>query len=725
MDDDFAFLGTETGREWAEWELDNAVVEENRVRIRQERLPAYVDPEQLVELSADEPEILAIDVDDCGDLYVLTAAGTIARYDSDREELRPFDCAGVEIADGRDLLVTPEIIFVADAVSDPDAADSASPDSEPSDSGSGAIRGRIVALSRDLRQTRWIVTDAHAVPVALADQDEVVYALFAAVESGSGGAGSGGGSGSGGGPGSGAGGGFLSIVDPDGSRHRVIEGLSAPRDVSFDAAGICYLLDETGSREIIRRVGSETFDPGTVLSAPGAWDVPVPTGAVCLAAGQETELIVGRHGVATGEATLHRVGPDGSEPLAGFTRGLIDLHLAGDLYALADTGLTVHRLASRTRYHRDEATGGYDARVIQSFDAGEPGVQWHRVTIGFEADEPGTQIRLSYAATDEPRDLDDVRWQDLDPANPHDALLESAEGQFLWLRIELRGDRFRSPAVGSVRAYFPRQSYLRHLPAIYQNDSDSRAFLERYLSLFESTYVGVEEDLGAATQYLDPDGIPREYLEWLEGWLAIDTDETWPAPARRELLNRAPDLFRKRGTPDGLLELVELYLEYVAEPSPAWEALIDRQLDAVEDRDHESPADARRLRRRINSSAFLLEFSDLDCVEGDAREAFTHLIECPQCFFVFVRPFVTDDEFEAVQSLVDDTRPAHAVGNAVQLEPSIVLGGHSYLGINSLLPERDLVVGTGKLGRDSVLDEREDAGQLEVRSALGEDITLS
>lgn len=695
---EFAFLGTETAAEWESWRLDNAVVDDGAVRLRAERLPAYVDPRTLMDLASDEVPLVAIDVDDCGDLYLLRADGVLARYDADRDRLERFECAGVDLSDGegRDLLVTPETIFVAQAVAAPGGT---------SGGADGSSGGRLVALSRHLRQTRWVVADPDAVPVALADHDDVVYALVAT-----------------------DGDGHLARVGPDGDRRPVLTGLTAPRGVAFDDAGGGYVLDEdVGGSPIVRRVESDALDPDSPLSAPSAWGPPVPTGAACMAAGRENELLVGCSDVPGGAATLFRVEADERDPLAGIEWGITDLHHAGDLYALDAAGSTVWRLDARGRYIRDETTDGYDARLTRSFDSGEFGVQWHRVTMGFDVDDPGTQVRLKYAASDDPLDTGDVDWQDLEPANPHDALLPGAEGRYLWLQVELRGDRYATPTLRTLRAYFPRQSYLRHLPAVYQDDADSRAFLERYLSIFESTFAGVAEDLDGVTRYFDPNGVPPEYLGWLERWLALEMDETWPDRARRDLIDAAPDLFRERGTVDGLLDLLDVYLSHVADPSPAWEARIDRQLDSVDDRvaDGLSPADARPLRRRIESPSYLLEYADLDCASGPAREPYERLLDCPQCFFVFVRPFVDDEQFQTIQTLVDDHRPAHAVGQAVELTPSILLGGHSYLGINSVLPERDLVVGTGELGRDSVLAERESFGQLDVRARLGEDTTLS
>ena len=469
-----------------------------------------------------------------------------------------------------------------------------------------------------------------------------------------------------------------------------------------------------------------TLDPDSPSAAPSPSDAPVPTGASCLAAGAADELLVGRRGTATGEVTAFRVTGGAREAVASVTRDLDRLHHAGALYAVVAGGGAVLRVEARPEYARHERTGDHAAWLERTFDSGVAETEWHRVTMGF-SNAPATQVRLRYAAADDERPVRAGDWSEVDPANPHDALLTDAVGRYLHLRVELQGDRFASPTLHTLRAYFPRESYLRYLPGIYEEDPESRAFLERFLSVFESTFVGVEEELAHSTRYLDPDGVPPAFLDWLEEWLALDPDETWPESARRALLSAAPELFTARGTPNGLLALLGIYLDGVADPSRAWVERRRRQLAAVDEREAAGlpTEEADALRRRIESDVFMLEYSDLDCATGPSRAAYERLLDCPQCFFVFVRPFLTDEQFDTVQRLVDEHRPAHAVGRAVELESSVVLGGHSYLGVNSVLPDQRLAVGESALGRESVLDTRERAGQLGVRSRLGTDTELS
>jgi phage tail-like protein len=702
MTDEFAFLGTTTSDEWDEWHFENTLNDAGSVRLRRERLPAYIEPRTLLELDQDESPVTDIDVDDCGILYLLHESGHVARYNENTGGLDRIGCGAIEPSwSGRALTVASKTIYVATeypALTPDSDAETASGDPETNSSDTQPS-GSITAVARHIEQKRWHTSLADGVPVAMADEGERIFVLCESPD-----------------------GGFLATVAPDGEIARVMTGFEGVQDIAIDADGTAFLL---GDNADLRRFDVKALDPAQPADAPARWNAAVPADASCLTAGERDELLVGERGAAVGAVTLSRVSATAREAIAGCTRNLDRLHLADDLYAVEAGGRQVFALSPRQRFARQESTGEHDGWVANSFDSGEEATTWHRVTLGFSVRDTDTQVRLGYAATDDPIQVGNVDWRWIEPANPHDALLEDAVGRYLWLRIDLQGARFSSPQLRTVRAYFPQQSYLRYLPAIYQDDEESSAFLRQFLSLFESEFVGIEEDIGRMTQYFDSTGVPPAFLDWLGEWLAVDPDETWPASGHRKLLSRAPALYRGRGTPNGLLELLQIYLTHAGTPSPAWEEIRERQLAAVDDREELSPDDARALRRRINSDVFLLEYSDLDCATGPSRRAYERLLDCPQCFFVFVRPFVSDAQFETIQRLVDDNRPAHAVGRAVELEQSIVLGGHAYLGINSTLPSRELVVGDSSLGRDSTLETRQDAGQLGVRAILGDDTELS
>src|SRR5262249_37400062 len=124
---------------------------------------------------------------------------------------------------------------------------------------------------------------------------------------------------------------------------------------------------------------------------------------------------------------------------------------------------------------------------------------------------------------------------------PPDFLVQSREGQYLWLKLELSSDGYSSPLVRALRVYFPRDSYLHYLPAIYAADDESRWFLERFLSIFQTEWDALEQRFETMARYFDPAAVPAgPFLEALAGWLALPLEKTWAAAQQRVLLQAAP-----------------------------------------------------------------------------------------------------------------------------------------------------------------------------------------
>jgi phage tail-like protein len=880
----FPFVGTHTAADWNGWNGVNHAVEEDTVTIATADRKQYVEPTWLIAEPPLRFEVVDLDVDGCGDIWLLTADG-IYRYDPDRADLRRLHCTWDRApATPRAIAVTDDTVYVAIG------ADGGASD------GDG---GRVHAFSKHLAQTRWIAEIPYADPVALARHGETVSVLDR---------------------GAGDGEPFVAEVGPGGVPESRVAGLGSPVDLAVDVNGDRYVLDHPGDSHVVSRipVGETTVETAVPPGEFVTGDTGTRLAPDTLAAGVPGEIIVGTPPSADTpiEPSLFRHDPptEGFERLTTYT-GSVEELLARRGEAAREAGLYVvgavpdedgNALAflpavERTRLNPD--TGRYDGQVVRRLDAGERGTQWHRLTASLET-PTGTQVRIYYHATDDDPvvrlqrvrgigpiiadrlrsagirelaelvqstpgrlaaaagtdsypvstdraadwidDAEDVLdragraaapdWRSVGPPDPEDALVDDAEGRYLWVKVELIGTPAAAPRVDSLRAYFPRQSYLRYLPAIFRDDPQAAEFLERYLSLFESVFTDIEEEISAATRYLDPEGIPGESLSWLAGWLALSPDETWSTAAKRELVARAHELFEERGTRQGLRELLSIYLADRATRPPAWQWAIDRQravLDfaaatdigpddidglvhvdvgvgdsdtpgvdaalalahaenlfdvlgtnpdraAIEDGAVEGtfglfiaaddparveaelvaigeveaatvtevtanlvagapdgpPASPEGTRTRLDRTLFVREQSDLDCVDGTAhpevRTTYERLLPCPQCFAVLLWPSLSDDTVREAERLVETTRPAHTVGRTIQLQPQIQLAGHerdrahhTYLGVNSVLADREFALETSVLGTDTRLSEHEASGQFGTNHRLGVDTDLS
>lgn len=100
-----------------------------------------------------------------------------------------------------------------------------------------------------------------------------------------------------------------------------------------------------------------------------------------------------------------------------------------------------------------------------------------------------------------------------------------------------------------------RSRYLRHLPALYERDE----LMGRFLMLFESFWEPIEGQIDQLPYYFDPRTAPPDLLPWLAAWLDLLLDERWPESKRRQLLQSAVCLYRRRGTREGLADYLEIY----------------------------------------------------------------------------------------------------------------------------------------------------------------------
>jgi phage tail-like protein len=111
------------------------------------------------------------------------------------------------------------------------------------------------------------------------------------------------------------------------------------------------------------------------------------------------------------------------------------------------------------------------------------------------------------------------------------------------MMVRLSAGPKTTPPVASSRAYLRSG-----LPAVYQ-ESD---FGMRFIGALEELLDPIVAVLDALPGHFDPDHAPRDILSLLAAWLGVDLDESQEIRHQREMVRRAADLGRKRGTVAGL-----------------------------------------------------------------------------------------------------------------------------------------------------------------------------
>lgn len=376
--------------------------------------------------------------------------------------------------------------------------------------------------------------------------------------------------------------------------------------------------------------------------------------------------------------------------------------------------------------------GRYLSLALDSADAG---TIWHK--LNSKTDLPAnTLVQISFLAADNKRlkigqhqpDLDaflaetaqldvtteagrtekEKRLADLDKldwsrpvVNSNDALI-AATGRYIWARIDLIGTEQKSPSLQSLRVDYPRISYLRYLPAVYQENERGRDFLERFLSLFETFFADLESQVDHISRYFDPDSSVAngEFLRWLSTWLAISVDNNWNDAKLRALVKRASQIYKYRGTRAAIEEMIEIFTG-------------DRPLII----EHHQTSCAAWFNQKLKP-----EFAE-------AKALYERLYGTdPFCFCVLLKPYPvkTEEQRKAVLRILESEKPAHTCAGLLTLQPWVQLDTHTYLGINTYLSQPSARLDFGSaMPRDTVLNDTEETGQLERRSRINFDIKLT
>ena len=307
-------------------------------------------------------------------------------------------------------------------------------------------------------------------------------------------------------------------------------------------------------------------------------------------------------------------------------------------------------------------------------DCREKETVWHRMTMDSRS-LGDASVRFAFYCSEsrnvswggETRDLDELlRSEALSDAdrqrlsapflgktalNPRDVLLHELCGRYVWFRAELLGRGGESPEIGNLRLRFPRETWLTYLPEVYQADPAGKDFTERFLSVFQSLYDDLDEEIRTVSRCLDPDAVGREYLEWLAGWLDVEDVYLWSEEQLRTLVRRGMELYRIRGTRRYVCEMVRLYTgqePWVVEHGEIEPFLADA-------------GQASTLRELYGESPYMVTL----VLDGSALQ--------------------NSDAHRALLHIIDSAKPAWIEVNLVVLKPYIFLDKYSYLGMNSAL----------------------------------------
>lgn len=292
--------------------------------------------------------------------------------------------------------------------------------------------------------------------------------------------------------------------------------------------------------------------------------------------------------------------------------------------------------------------------------------------------------------------------------NP-DCLVQSRAGRYLRMQLVFQTNVISSPVLNSVQISFPRASYLQYLPAVYQEDDQSRVFLDRFLRIFQTTFDGFDRTIDNMWTLFDPRSVPNNWFYWLASWIALPTNPLWTDQERRAALGSAGQLYPQRGTPAGVQQLVK---QWCGVDVRLIEHFRLRQLIILSDgpkggtllgsgtrlwsRDY-----YQRLQVGVYSRVGYFALTgepepDLEPLAWGANE-FTAFFDC--------HPYQVADTTQKVQQAVEREKPASTKANYAPVFPRMRIGVQSTLGVDTRIGEYTPVLlgTTGTLDYDTIL----------------------
>ncbi len=275
----------------------------------------------------------------------------------------------------------------------------------------------------------------------------------------------------------------------------------------------------------------------------------------------------------------------------------------------------------------------------------------------------------------------------------------------------MRGTSRRTPILHGVRVTFPRPSMLDLLPSFWRSDPERARRMDHVLSLFEGELTEIDELVAALPYLFDPNTTLDGSQEWLASFVGMTFDERVSDATRRQLLREAVELFKRRGTLEGLERLCEI--------------LSGAPIRIVE---------GFRLRRRAmpilgareekgSTSAVLGEGFELGGSEfprredglpariarqsSDSDDVHDFFRRWAHRFTVVVLDSLEPERLTLLDDAVEAAKPAHTVHDFCTLDDGFRTGINTHVGLGTMLGPTETsdpaVLGDSPLGAESTL----------------------
>ena len=242
--------------------------------------------------------------------------------------------------------------------------------------------------------------------------------------------------------------------------------------------------------------------------------------------------------------------------------------------------------------------------------------------------------------------------------NSTDILLYDFKGRYLWLCLEIISYDKNPVVINSLKLEFPQVTFLDYLPEIYRKEAAPNSFLARFLGIFQSLYVDLEDEIDFIPLKFDADRTTKDFLNWIAAWLSIKNAELWGEKRLRKLIKDSVKIYKMKGTKKAVSKIVQEYIGV--------EPIIVEQFDVRKNMYYHK-------QKEVVENLF-----------GNNGYVFTVML--PEAH-------VKDAEnYIELLKVINSVKPIDSICNLVVLSDQIYLDHHCYMGINSFITANQRLV---------------------------------
>jgi len=313
--------------------------------------------------------------------------------------------------------------------------------------------------------------------------------------------------------------------------------------------------------------------------------------------------------------------------------------------------------------------------ISPPLDSGEKETEWGRMEIDFYTERDGFILVSYFAYENENITIDNLTLNLEDYLNDFsvdikdkinlieklctekrknidDLILSDSKGRYFRFMLEMEGFKDNRIAVKNIKIQYPLDSIIQYLPSFFSENKENAEFLKRFLGIYQALIYDLQDNIDNMSKYFDCDNMSGDFLDWLCGLVGINSTYMWTEDKLKKFVKKSFYYYKLKGTKQGLKEVIGFY---------------------------------------TNEEPIIIETNEIMDIYSSSiyKEYYEKLYGSDiYSFYIFIKKSSVD--FKDIEKLVEIYKPAHTKAYIIILNKYIVLGEHSYIGINSGIMGEDI-----------------------------------